>query len=202
MSKLTETIMKSTKTSRVIISASIVISFGLMTYSWVVSPQATFIQAAERYETLSGNMEKKVLMVNNSIRVKKKKIAALTQELSFIGNSFWGPEDAVDFFGALERYAFENKCKIQSMNFVRDKKISVETKKNGKIDVVEKAASLNFIGEYGSIIGFLKTLSIYPKQVYMSEMSIQSVGDGSALLECDIDIKVYLTDDKELLTDE
>lgn len=202
MPKLTETIMKSTQTSRIVVSVSIVISFGLMIYSWIVSPQVSYIQAAQRYETLSDSMEKKVADINNSIRIKKNKIADLQQELGSIGVSFFKPDEAAEFFGEFEKFAIENNCRIQSLNFARDKIISLDTENKENLKVVEKAASLNFAGRYNSIIGLLKTLSAYPKKIYMTDMFIESTGTGSSGLICDIKIKVYLTQDKELLADE
>ncbi len=202
MPKLTETIMKSTQTSRIIVSASIVISFGLIIYSWIVSPRASYIQAAQRYETLSDNMETKVANISRSISIKKGKITDLQQELVAIGDNFFKPGEATELFGEFEKFAIKNNCRIQSLNFDRDKIITLDTENMGNLKVVEKAASLNIAGEYGSIIGLLKTLSAYPKKIYMTDMSIKSIGDGNSGLICDIQLKVYLTKDKELLADE
>jgi hypothetical protein len=101
MPMLAETFIKSSKVSRIVISASIVAIVGILTYNWAVSPQASYIQAAQKYEMLSKDVDKKVKVIGNAIRVKKINLEKLQAGLDSINLSFFTTEQASDFFAQL-----------------------------------------------------------------------------------------------------
>jgi hypothetical protein len=102
MPTLTETIMKSRQLTRVIVSFSVVAIVGIITYNWAVSPQASYVKAAQRYENISQDVDKQVRLLNNSIRIKRSKVEKIHETINSSAVIFFSPEQASDFFAELE----------------------------------------------------------------------------------------------------
>ena len=202
MPKLTETIMKSSKVSRVVISASLVAVVGLLTYNWAVSPQASYLNAAQQYEQVSQDVDTKVKILNNTIRVRKKTLEKLRDRMQFTGSTFFTAEQATDFFGRVEKISTDSGCNLESMVFINGQTVTLDKNDRESPNVTEKKAVVEITAAYGEIIKFIVAVNNYPLTVYIKELDIRSINASTDKLSCSMILKVYLTKDKELLLDE
>lgn len=202
MPRLTETIMKSSQVSRIIISACIVAAVGLLTYNWAVSPQASYLNAAQRYETVSQDLDKKARIIGNQVRVKEIKRDKLLEKIKACRSSFFRTEQATNFFASLEKMADLAGCNLESMLFANEVTDRLDKDNPESPKVIEKNAILKITGTYGQIVDLTSALKDYPLKVYISNLQIMSTGISTNKLSCSMNIKVYLTEDKELLLDD
>ncbi|MBW8015213.1 MAG: hypothetical protein FVQ82_03430 [Planctomycetes bacterium] len=202
MPRLTETIMKSSQVSRVIISIAIVASVGLLTYSWAVSPQASYLHAAQQFETVSQDIENKVKIMGNTVRVQEVKLKKLQDKLKSSGSSFFSAAQATDFFAQLEIMSVTAGCNLESMVFATEKTTKLDKNKPKSTKITEKEVSVKILGTYGAIVGLTSAIKDYPLTVYLNDLLIRTTSSTTNKLSCSMNIKVYLTEDKELLLDE
>ena len=202
MPKLTETIMKSSQVTRIIISASIVAAVDLLTYNWAVSPQASYLHAAQKYETLSQDIDKKTKIMGNAVRIEKIKLEKLQAQMKSSGSDFFSAEQATDFFAQLEKISTAAGCTLESMVFEKGTTTSLDKNNPQASEVNEKKAFVKVVGTYTAIIELTSALKDYPLTIYLSKLKIVSMGPNTDKLSCSINLKVYLTEEKELLLDE
>lgn len=201
MPRLTETIMKSSQVSRIIISASIVAAVGFLTYSWAVSPQASYLQAAQQYELVSQDVNKKVKITSNQVRVKEIKLEELKVQLKASGVSFFSTAKAADFFAGIGKTVTASGCNIESMVFDRELTTKLDNNNPQSPKVTEKKALVKVTGSYGEIVKLISAFEDYPLAVYVSDLLIRSTSNSTDKLLCSMNLKVYLTEDKDLLLD-
>ena len=202
MPRLTETIMKSSQVSRIVISASLVAIVGLVTYNWAISPQASYLQAAQQYETVSQDVDKKVKVLSNNVRIKKIMLEKLQARIKSTQSSFFSSGKATDFFGQIEKLSTAAGCNFESMVFENIETTSLDKNNPESLKVTEKKAIVKVAGTYGAIVGFMSALKDYPLNVYLNDLTIRSMGSDTDKLSCSMKLKVYITEDKELLSDE
>lgn len=201
MSKLTETIMKSSQVSRIIISTSIVAVVGLLTYNWAVSPQASYLHAAQQYETVSLDVDKNIKIMLNNVKINEIKLKKLQARIKSSRSSFFSDGQAADFFGLFEKISTAAGCNLESMIFANETITSLD-KKEQSPKIIEKKANVKVTGSYGAIIALTSVLKDYPLTVYINDLRIKSIDLSADNLACSMDIKIYLTENRELLIDE
>jgi Tfp pilus assembly protein PilO len=201
MPTLTETIMKSSKVSRVVASASIVLIVGLLTYNWAVSPQASYLQAAQRYETVAESIGKKTKIMSNAVRVKKIKIKKLRDSLRISGSNFFSNQQAEELFSQLGNISTLAGCNFESIVFAKETSNLLDEDKPEISKVIEKQARVKVVGTYGEIVSFTSALKDYPSAIYTSDLMIELKNSETGKLSCSMNLKIYLTEDKELLLD-
>lgn len=202
MPRLTETIMKSSQVSRIIISASVVAAVGFLTYGWAVSPQASYLHAAQRFETVSLDIDKKMRIMGNSVRIGQIKLKKLQAQIKATGNCFFSTAQATEFFAGIEKTATDAGCNLDSMVFANEITTMLDKNNPQSPKVTERKASVKVTGTYGAIVGLTSALKDYPLTVYISELQIRTTGQATDNLSCSMNIKVYLTEEKELLLDD
>lgn len=202
MPMLAENIMKSSKVSRVVIAVSTVAIVGLVTYNWAVSSQVSYVQAAQQYENMSQNLEKKSKIMSNSIRIKNVKLEKLHTEIKSSPVCFFTGDQADDFFAQLEKISTAANCNLTSLVFTQETTISIDKKNPASNTAIEKNASIKIDGTFGAIVNFTAALKDYPQTVCMSNLMLKPGKSETQKLSCSMNLKVYLTEDKELLSDE
>ncbi len=60
---LTDKVIKSSSTSKIIVSVCFVAIVTLAAYNWIVSPQTAYLHAAQQYEMMVGNAGKKTAVI-------------------------------------------------------------------------------------------------------------------------------------------
>jgi len=190
--------LKSGPTTKVIISVSTVAIVALITYNWVISPQITYLQAAEKYKLIVGSAGKKTVVINNNIQVKKEELKTLRLEVSKLQNSFFTPEKAREFFSDIEPLAVQHKCNVESLSFMPPESKETED----AIDVTLNRAKIILSGHYGNIMKFLAKIRDYPQRIIVGNLLIENSRFETGELNCQINITIYVIEDREAITNE
>lgn len=199
---LSEQIMKSAPLSRGIVSVATVVILAIATYNWAVSPHTKYLHAAEKYQAVTDTMEKKTRSLKKVVSIKEKKLESLKQELVEFKVAFFDHAGRVKFFSNLETVAEQTGCNINLLTFSPDRPIVNDEMDIGNIMITAKSVGLEYTGKYAQIIRFLKYLNDHPKKVSVSDLEIESTRDGGTTLDCSMNITIYITENKELATDE
>jgi len=147
-------------------------------------------------------MESKSRIMSNALRVKKVKLEKLQAQMESSSSNFFSAEHATDFFAQLEKISANAGCNLETVTFEKEKSTSLDDNDPQASTITEKKALIKFSGTYEAIINLTSTLKDYPQTIYLSKLIIQSIGTSTDNLACSMNIKVYLTEDKELILDE
>lgn len=199
---LSEQIMKSTPFSRGIVSVATVVILAVATYNWTISPQTKYLHAAEKFQAVTNTMEKKTRSLKKTVSIKEQKLESLNQEMVEFKAAFFDHAGRVKFFSNLESVAGQTGCNINLLTFSPDRPIVDDELGMGNIMITAKSVDLEYTGKYAQIIRFLKYLSDHPKRVSVSDLEIESPRNGGTTLDCSMNITIYITENKELATDE
>ena len=199
---LSEQIMKSSPFSRAIVSASTVVILAIAAYNWAVSPQTTYLNAAEKYQTMTDTVKKKTLLLKKAVSIKEKKLKSLEQELTQFKTAFFDTSEGVEFFSNLESIAEQCGCNIKLSTFEPAHSMMDNELDMDGVVITARIATVRYTGKYVKVIQFLRYLNDHPKRISVSNLQIESPSDGSTILDCSMDITIYVTEDKEPDTDE
>ena len=199
---LSEQIMRSSSFSRVIVSVSTVAIFAIAAYSWAVSPHTAYLHATEKYQTMTDSVEKKTLLLARAVSTKERKLQSLKQELMESRKTFFNSSEGVEFFSDLESVAEQNACNIKLMTFKPARSVKVDEQDMDSAMITVRNAALRYTGKYGQVTRFLRYLNDHPKRICVSGLQIKSPPGGGTILECRMNITIYITENKESETDE
>ena len=199
---LSEQIMRSSPFSRVIVSVSMVAIFAIAAYSWAVSPHTAYLHATEKYQTMTDSVEEKTLLLARAVSIKEQKLESLKQELVECRKTFFNSSEGVEFFSDLESVAEQNAFNIKLMTFKPARSVKVDEQDMDSTMITVRNAMLRYTGKYVKVIQFLRYLNDHPKRVCVSDLRIKSPSGGSTILECSMNITIYITENKESVTDE
>jgi Tfp pilus assembly protein PilO len=199
---LMEKIVKSSPGIKLFVCVSTVAIIAFGTYSWIVSPQISYLKAAESYEWMTGNAGQKGTTIEKGIGSKQQEIAALAEEIDQIQDSFFTEEKAREFFSDLEPISLQSNCNIDTLAFLPAETIGSETDNEHTTSIILKRAEISLIGQYENIIKFLKKLSSYSQRVSIGNLQIQSDHFGQQELSCYMTVTIYLIEDKEKVKNE
>jgi len=192
---------KTSPNTKIFISVSTIAIVAIAMYNWAISPQTSYLKAAQLYETMMSNASKKTVIIKNGIHAKKKELERLHQEIMATKDSFFNVKTSREFFSDIDPIASQSGCMIASLTFMSSSSVSAGEEKKVDSGITEKTAGLEFTGNYESIIKFLRRLSNYSQHIMIDNLVIESLGFGRKQLVCHMTITIYLIEEKELITD-
>lgn len=195
---LNSNIIKSGPATKIIVGVSFISIVALATYNWVISPQIAYLQAAEQYKVIIGGAGAKSTIILKNIDRKLIELDKLQQDVSRLENSFFTLEKAREFFSDIEPVAVQHDCAVESSDFMP----SVSRKSGDVSDVTLSRAKIVLSGNYKNITKFLEKIRDYPQRVVVSNLLIERTDKANGDLSCQIDITVYVIEDKETVTHE
>ncbi len=198
---LSEQIMRSSPFSRIIVSVSTVIALAVVAYNWAVSPQTTYLYASHQYTEMNDTVQKKALAMRNTVAIKKKKLRETREETNELKAAFFTPSQSREFFSGIQEMAENSGCNIELMTFKADRYKLTERSKINNVRFFQRRASVKFIGGYAQITEFLKNITDRPGHMSLSQLNISS-SKGVQGLICEMDIIIYISENKELIPDE
>ena len=199
MDKLT-TLSRNSKILIIFSTAAIV---AMLTYDWIVAPQKTYLHAAQQQQVMMSNAGKKTVVIKNRLHVKQTEIVKLQAEIAETKDSFFTPKIAREFFLDLEPISAQCDCDIESLTFMPDSSVNVKKDEEAKSSpVITKKAGIAILGRYENIIKFLQKLGGYSQRISISNLNIESLNFDDRVLICQMEITIYLIEDKEILADE
>lgn len=195
---LNNNIIKSGPTTKVIVGVSFISIVALAGYNWVVSPQITYLQAAEQYRVVIDGAGAKSSIILQNVERKRVELEKLQKEVSGLENSFFTFEKAREFFSDIEPVAVQHNCTIESSDFLPS-----ESKESDDVsNVAARRVKIVLSGNYKNITKFLEKIKDYPQRVELSDLLIERTDEINGDLSCQVNISVYVIEDKETINNE
>ena len=190
--------IRSGPATKVVIAVSFVAIVALAAYNWVVSPQITYLHAAEQYKSIIEGAGAKIAAILKNVEEKLVELEKLQQDVSGLENSFFTFEKAREFFSDIEPVAVQHNCAVKSSDFIP----SVSKKSGDVSDVTLSRAKIMLSGNYKNIMNFLGKIRDYPQRIVISNLLIERSNKINNDLNCRVNITIYVIEDKETITHE
>jgi hypothetical protein len=199
---LMDKLIKSSPSSKIFVSVSTIAIVTLVTYSWVVSPQISYLHAAQQYKVIAHSTAQKATGIEDHVRKRKAELAGLHRQIDEIRDSFFTPDKAKEFFSDLELIALQFGCNISSLTFRSAGTVAAYGDQEYFPSVVLKRAEITLAGQYDGIIKFLEKLSGYQERISVGSLLIKVSPNNIEELICSMTITIYLIEDKETISNE
>ena len=176
------------------VSLAIIVTVAL--YNWSVSPQTNYLCAAQQYTKVADDAARKVTVLEKTIQRKQTELVTAKTELDRNKGRLFNFEQAENFLSGIQPLASELGCVIDSLTFSPAEYIK-DDKAIATINIVERTADVRLTGQYAGISEFISRLTDNDRKVVVSDVDLRVTSDFSAL-NCDMNITVYLMEDKEI----
>lgn len=199
---LTDKFIKSSPSSKIFVSVSTIAIVILTTYSWIVSPQISYLHAAQQQKVMTRNAEQKTVGLRNKMHKREAELTDLHSQIDAIRDSFFTPTEANEFFSDLDMTAIQCGCNISSLTFMSAKAVAPEAGHEYFSSVVSKRAEITLTGRYDDILEFLKKLGGYRQRISVGSLLIKPNPGNTEDLLCSMTITIYLIESKETISNE
>ena len=193
--KMTQT---SPKASVALLGAIFVIA-GMAVYNWTVSPQTTYLHAARQYEKIANDAKQRTLILEKTIALKQQECSVSQIERDELKTKFFSPSEAGDFLADIELMIAEAGCDVDSRRLMPVTVLEDE-KGLSTVNISRRELAVKFTGSYSGISGLIEELASGTKRVVISGLDLEVTSDFSALV-CDVNITIYVLEDKEINRD-
>lgn len=194
---LIDNLVKLNRSSRNAVSAGLIVIAAVAMFNWTVAPQATRLFAAQRYESVAGNIAKKNKIIGNKVIAKRKKLQELQEQFTQLQGTLFTPEQAKEFFSDLQVISEEASCAVYSLNLVTGKAAPERKGSTDASGIAPESATLSVAGVYGNIIKLVKRLQARTQKVWIDSVRMEIFNYDSAQPKCDITVTIYTIRDKE-----
>ena len=189
-------ITKLDRSSRNTFSVALIVVMTMAMYNWIVAPHATYMSAAEQYESVVENSAKQNKIVESKLKIKEKRLQQVNKKFAPFQALLFTSDEATFFFGTQLQIILEQTgCAVTSLNFVASKK-GEGLKDNGS-GIKIKRANLNVVGLYGSIIKLTEQLQENKKRVWVESLTMKAFDKDSSKISCDMTVAIYTVQNKE-----
>ncbi len=200
---LINSLAKSSRTSRITLSAAIVGVVIVAAYNWLVSPHTKYLYAVHQYQILADEMTKKNQVIQAQQAYRKRELEQLQSEFDNVKTALFTPAEAKRFFGDIETACKETDCIVYSLNFLpAQADRSAVSSQQSNNPIIESSALINFVGDYSNISKFLTKLTSQQKKVAVRSLKISTFSGKPSPLQCEATVTIYMVGDKEIFTNE
>jgi hypothetical protein len=194
---IVDKLAKLNRSSRSALLAALTVISTIAMYRWTVAPHATYLYAAQQYESVIDRMARKNDVIGRVIESKKKKLTELREQFARLHSTLFSPDEAKEFFSDLQVISDETGCVIYSLNFITSRPGLKPKQPKDTSGIASKSAMLNVGGVYGDIIKLVERLQKRGQKVWIDSLKMEGLDDGSDRVRCDITITIYTVEDKE-----
>ncbi len=194
---LIDNLTKLNRSSRNAVSAGLIVIAAVAMFNWTVAPQATYLFAAQRYESVAGNIVKKNKIISNKVIIKRKKLQELQEQFAQLRDTLFTPEQAKEFFSDLQVISEEASCAVYSLNLVTSKAASERKGSADASGIFPESATLSVAGVYENIMKLVKRLQARTQKVWIDSVRMEIFNYDSAQSKFDITITIYTIRDRE-----
>jgi len=194
---LVNDLAKMNRSSRNAASASLIVIAALAMYNWIVTPHATYLSAAQRYESVTDNIVKKNKAIGNRVKTKKMKLQELHEQSAQLQSTLFTPDQAREFFSDLQAISEETGCIVYSVNLVTSGPGPKGGQSKDTSGVVTKSAVLSVVGVYRNIAKLIKRIQARTQKVWIDSVKVRTLDYSSDQPRCDITITICALTDKE-----
>ena len=183
--------------SKLAVLLSVAILVGFMAFDWIVSPQTTYLRAAQLYENMLGDAGKMTTVIRGQMVTRRDEVSQLNDEITRVQDRFFTSKQAAELFLDLEPIAHQSNCNVDQLTFMPSKSISYKTDEDETGGIVAKRLIISFTSTYGDAISFLAKLNSYSQRIIISDLNIESNNMIDEMLYCRMTITIYLIEDEE-----
>ncbi|OQA01221.1 MAG: hypothetical protein BWY69_01447 [Planctomycetes bacterium ADurb.Bin401] len=182
--------MNLTKWSKrnVTVSAFLII-MAIAIYNWFVTPHAHYLMAAQKYQQTIDSLNNKNKILNNDIRIRRKKLDNLKKEFEQEKQSFFDIEQAKTFLSNLQITAQQNGCLVENIRFMPANNVTDRKRENTIIHQYQSDLTLS--GDYGSIVKFINVIQNRPEKVWVESINFGTKNTANGDLGCDLKLSIY-----------
>lgn len=188
---LSENLTKSIYSSRNVVLITLVLIEAIAVYNWIVAPHTNYLLAAQRYESVAGELAKKSQIVSNNVVIKEKELKDLQEEFERIHTRLFEPVGARKFFSDVQTMLKKANYVTYSLDFSPADSAPTSNLSETNSYITANRARLSVVGSFGGIVALMNKLQSGLKQVWINSVSIRSLGDDSGRLRCNATITVY-----------
>ena len=187
-----------TYSSRNVMLTSLVLIGAIAFYMWVVAPHRNNLMAAQRYDSVTTDLARKSQIINDTLKIKKKELKELQEELEQTHTRLFGSIEARKFFSNIQTLVEKANCTVNSLKFSpTDPAIRADRPEKNSY-LTTQLAKLGVIGSYRNITLLMNRLQDRSEQVRIDAVTIKPTGNNSEQLECNMNITIYVIADKEV----
>ncbi len=194
---LSQNQIKAIRSSKNVVFAALVVIGAIILYNWIVTPHVNYLRAAQRYESITDLLARKILVIKNNVTIKKKELEELQENFEHIHIKLFDPVKAKEFFSDIQAMAEETNCVIYSLNFSPADSALDAGQLEVSSHITANRATLSAVGNYKDIVVLINKLQDRPKQVWIDSISIEPISGNSEQLKCDITVTIYMLHSKE-----
>lgn len=194
---LVNNLAKLNRSSRNATSASLIVIAALAMYNWIVAPHATYLSAAQRYESVTDNVVKKNKAIGNRVKTKKMKLQELREQSAQLQSTLFTPDQAREFFSDLQAISEETGCIVYSVNLITSRPGPKGGQSKDTSGVVTKSAVLSVVGVYRNITKLMGRLQARTQKVWIDSVKVRALDYSLDRPRCDVTITICVITDKE-----
>ncbi len=194
---LIDNLAKLNRPSRIAVFAALIVIAAIATYKRIVAPHATYLFAAQQYESVLGNVVKKNKVIHNTVKVKKEKLEESREQFARLKSTLFTPNEAKEFLSDLEVTAKETDCAVSSLNFGASKPVPENKQNKDASGISANSAMLGVIGVYDNIIRLVEKLQMRTQGVWIDSLKMETLDGDFTRLKCDMTITIYTIQDEE-----
>jgi len=199
---LLDNLAKLSRSSRNALSAALFIIAAIAIYNWMVAPHATYLFAAQQYESVIDSVARKNRILSNTINVKKKKLKELRERFSQLQSTLFIADEAKEFLSDLRVICEGTGCIVHSLNFTTGESDSQQSQFEDASGVITNSAMLSVTGVYSNIIELVEILQKRTQKVWIDSIEMTALDEDSAKLKCDMAITISTIHDKGITVNE
>jgi Tfp pilus assembly protein PilO len=208
---LLDNLAKLNRPSRNALSAALVVIAAIAVYNWMVAPHATYLFAAQQYESVIGSVVKKNKILSSTIKVKEKKLEDLREQFAQLRRALFTLDETKELFGELRVICEEVGCTVNSLDFITGESGSrrrpvllgaVAGQVGGDSYIVAKNVMLSVTGVYSDIIELMEIMQKRTQGIWIDSIEMTALGGDSAKLNCDITVTIYTIHDEDITANE
>ena len=195
---LIDNLAKLSRTSKNAFSASLIVITALAIYNWKVAPHATYLLAAQQYESVMDSVVKKNKTISSRVEVKRKKLQELREQSSQLHSTLFSPDKAGEFFSDLQAISEETGCIVYSVNLMTNKQSpNRDGQLRDSLGLETKNAVLSVVGVYRNITKLIERLQSRTQKVWIDSINLRTLQNNPEQPRCDITITICIITDEE-----
>lgn len=184
--------------SRNIMLTSLVLIGTIAFLNWFVSPHRNNLLAAQRYESVTTDLVKKKQTIDNTMTTKQNKFKELHSKLEQTHTKFFGLTEAREFFNNIQTMVRNANCTVNLLKFSPTDSAIKAGKSGENSCIITQQAKLSVIGSYRNITLLMNRLQNRSEQVQIGAVTVESTKNKSGQLKCDMNITIYVIQNKEI----
>ena len=171
---LSENWTKLNFSSRNTILAGLAVIALICLYNWIVKPHTAYLQAAQRYDSVTDELNKKNRSLLGKIKTDQKELEKLQDKFEQRSRSLFRPAQSNEFFSDIRNICEEANCVMKSLKFQTGKSV-LESDKSAEEDyITTEHSTLDVVGRYKNIVSLVNKLQQRPQRVWIDSLSIYS----------------------------